>query len=548
MRLRRVAPNPLERIESRDDWIAFADQLIAAYGRFRDPACPWNVRVLGRAGVHGPQCDALEGFGRRLLLIAFRLGASDAPPNRRVRKDTIRELEGAGRALARKDPEAWPNVIDHMQPNVEAAAIAISLLIAREALWEPLSDEAAAGIAEWMRPVAARRSDQNNWVLFGACVEAFLVAVGRAEPGGALEHADDALNRWYRGDGWYSDGPRMALDYYNNWAFHFYPLLLAHYTDDAARKTLYAGRLTEFLPALDATIDSSGRPVAWGRSLTYRFGMLAPYWIDQVVGAATSDPGKVREQSFAVVNAFLDDRAIEEGIFTIGWRGPDESLAQDYSCAASPLWAVKAFAGLLLPPENPAWSAAAAPSEPADASFPAGQLVPDRGTGAARLFNHGLMSSTEGVPYEERLYLRHAYSSATLPREVAGTPDNSFSAPNQRAIADFGGIELRAYRAEQPGERSTATTWAVGPETSASTKLLVGFDRLENLSDGDFELASCSGLGDDGRFLLASSLGAAASLEGVRVTASDAHGVDVELPGGRRVRVEFAPQLKIFER
>jgi hypothetical protein len=77
---------------------------------------------------------------------------------------------------------------------------------------------------------------------------------------------------------------------------------------------------------------------------------------------------------------------------------------------------------------------------------------------------------------------------------------------------------------------------------------LVGFDRLENLSDGDFELASCSGLGDDGRFLLASSLGAAASLEGVRVTASDAHGVDVELPGGRRVRVEFAPQLKIFER
>jgi hypothetical protein len=553
MRLRRRARSAPKRIETRDDWIAFADQLIASYDSFKDPDCPWNLRVPGRAGVHGLQCDALEGFARRLLLIAFRLQASDVPLGRRLLSDTVGELEGAGLALARKQPNAWPSVIDHMQPNVEAAAIAISLLIARDQLWESLSDEAASGIAEWMSPVAARRGDQNNWVMFGACVETFLVAVGRAEPSGAVEFADAAADRWYRGDGWYSDGPRMALDYYNNWAFHFYPLLLAHYSGDPARKARYAQRLAEFLPSLDAAIDHAGRPIAWGRSLTYRFGMLAPYWIDQAFGAASSDPGTVRQQSFAVVNAFLDDGAIEDGIFTIGWRGPDESLAQDYSCAASSLWAAKAFAGLLLPADHPVWSAAPAPSMPADPRFPAGQLLPDTGTGAARLFNEGLQGQTAGVEYEDRFYLRHAYSSATLPREISGSPDNSFTSARgpagQRAIADFAGIELRAYLVEEPqdAERFTATGWATDDETNAQAAPLLGFDRREELKDGDFQLTAFSGAGADGRFLLATSLGDAPPIDGVTLVSDDGMSVTVRLPSGQTARVEYAPQLRILE-
>ncbi|MBJ7458355.1 MAG: DUF2264 domain-containing protein [Thermoleophilaceae bacterium] len=533
-------------LATRRDWIDFADELIATYGAFRDPDCTWNVRVPGRAGVHGPECDALEGFARRLLLIAFRLGATELPPTDELLGSTRRDLEAAGLALARSEPGAWPSPATHIQANVEAASIAVSLLLAREELWEALSEEAATGLANWMLPVADRRGDQCNWALFGACVETFLVAVERPVNCGATAEAHAAADAWYRGGGWYGDGPRAAIDYYTAYSFHFYLPLIAHFTGDGERARIYADRLAEFLPSLCALIDGAGRPVAWGRSLTYRFGMLAPLWIDQWLGRAAGDAGTARETTFAVVDSFLREGAVEDGLLTIGWRGPDESVAQDYSGSASPLWAAKAFAGLMLPADHPAWNARAADlPAPGPVQFPAGQIIPDSGSGNARILVSDLEPWNEGAPYEDPFYNRLAYSSATLPVRAGGVPDNSILCADgveASAIADFDGIELRAFVARGP---AAATAW---PQPAEVLPLL-GFESIREASERGTSLTVCLGDGLNGCFLYAARL--ASDPEGPRLATSvkllsqDQDVAFIAIPGGRKARVDFRPDVRI---
>ncbi|MGK2877039.1 MAG: DUF2264 domain-containing protein [Solirubrobacterales bacterium] len=534
-------------IATRRDWVDFADQLIAAYGAFRDPLAGWNVRVPGRAGVHGPECDALEGFARRLLLIVFRLGATDIPPSDALLEEVRGDLEAAGLALARSEAGAWPSPADHIQANVEAASIAVSLLLAREQLWDALSEEAADGVAAWMLPVADRRGDQCNWMLFGACVEAFLVSADRPVNRGAIAEAHAAADSWSRAGGWYGDGPRAAVDFYTAWSFHFYLPLIARFTGDGERGMIYADRLAEFIPSLNALIDGSGRPVAWGRSLTYRFGMLAPLWIDQWIGRAAGDAGSSRETTFAVVNSFLGDGAVEDGLLTIGWRGPDESVAQDYSGAASPLWAAKAFVGLLLPADHPAWNAPAVRSAELDSlQFPAGQIIPDSsGGGNARFLVEDLETWSEGVPYEDPFYNRLAYSSATLPVRAGGLPDNSILCADEvedSAIADFGGIELRAFVA---GGSAAATAW---PQPAEVLPLL-GFDSLREASEDGASLTVCLGEGLNGCFLFAARLARAAEDQALPASVKLlSQGLDVafvELPGAQKVRIDFRPAVRI---
>ena len=50
--------------------------------------------------------------------------------------------------------------------------------------------------------------------------EAFLMSIGEEADQYALTVAVNKINEWYLSDGWYSDGPEMALDYYNSYVIH----------------------------------------------------------------------------------------------------------------------------------------------------------------------------------------------------------------------------------------------------------------------------------------------------------------------------------------
>ena len=64
------------------------------------------------------------------------------------------------------------------------------------------------------------RPAYNNWLLFRAMTEAFLLFIDEEADHFALTVAMNKLNEWYLSDGWYSDGPEFVLDYYNSYVMH----------------------------------------------------------------------------------------------------------------------------------------------------------------------------------------------------------------------------------------------------------------------------------------------------------------------------------------
>jgi hypothetical protein len=64
----------------------------------------------------------------------------------------------------------------------------------------------------------------NNWLLFAAMNEAFLLSIDEKWDPVRIDLAVRKINEWYVGDGWYSDGPRFHFDHYGSYVIH--PMLV----------------------------------------------------------------------------------------------------------------------------------------------------------------------------------------------------------------------------------------------------------------------------------------------------------------------------------
>ncbi|MCT9110412.1 DUF2264 domain-containing protein [Streptomyces mirabilis] len=390
---------------TRAHWEAAADSLLAAVA----PYATENGALYHLPGAHtswsGRLSDGLEGYARTLLLAAFR----------RDEKALERYADG----LAAGTAGIWPRVEDRSQPLVEAASIALALRLTRPLLWDRLDDGVRQRAAAWLGDALTAEPWACNWELFPVTVGGFLAEVGH-EPEASRAAIDRGLERieeWYVGDGWYTDGPGRAFDYYNGWAMHLYPVLHAHLADDTRLLDLYGGRLSRHLADYARLFGGDGAPMRQGRSLTYRFATTAPLWLGALTGRTPLSPGETRRLASGALRHFLDRGAVDDrGLLTLGWHGPDETVLQGYSGPASPYWASKAFVGLLLPADHEVWTAREepGPTDRADAVTPVGPpnwlLQTTTSDGLVRLHNHG----SEDVRYDP-YYTRLAYSTATAP-------------------------------------------------------------------------------------------------------------------------------------
>ncbi|MET9033026.1 DUF2264 domain-containing protein [Streptomyces mirabilis] len=390
---------------TRAHWEAAADSLLAAVA----PYATENGALYHLPGAHtswsGRLSDGLEGYARTLLLAAFR----------RDEKALERYADG----LAAGTAGVWPRVEDRSQPLVEAASIALALRFTRPLLWDRLDDGVRQRAAAWLGDALTAEPWACNWELFPVTVGGFLAEVGHEPEASraAIERGLERIEEWYVGDGWYTDGPGRAFDYYNGWAMHLYPVLHAWLADDTRLLGLYGGRLSRHLADYARLFGGDGAPLRQGRSLTYRFATTAPLWLGALTGRTPLSPGETRRLASGALRHFLDRGAVDErGLLTLGWHGPDETVLQGYSGPASPYWASKAFVGLLLPPDHEVWTAREepGPTDRADAVTPVGPpnwlLQTTTSDGLVRLHNHG----SEDVRYDP-YYTRLGYSTATAP-------------------------------------------------------------------------------------------------------------------------------------
>lgn len=310
----------------------------------------------------------MEAFGRLMAGIAPWLTLPDDNTLEGKQRKQLREwaLLSYANAVNQDSPDylAWEG---ESQALVDAAYIANSFIRAPKALWEPLDKITKERYIKEFKKLRQVKPAYNNWLLFRAMVEAFLVSIDEDYDGFALDVAIRKMNEWYLGDGWYSDGPEYSLDYYNGYVMH--PMLveiLEVLESKKIRSTisfdLAFRRMQRYNNHLERLISPEGTFPAVGRSMTYRMGSFQPLALSvwkydlprgtsygQIRNALTS----VMKRMFSIEGNFN-----EKGYLTLGFVGHQPELADYYTNNGSMYLTSLVFLPLGLTANHPFWTSA----------------------------------------------------------------------------------------------------------------------------------------------------------------------------------------------
>ncbi len=297
----------------------------------------------------------LEAFSRPLWGLApFWAGGGDSPQ--------FEEIYQKGLA-AGTDPqgkEYWGGFRDFDQRFVEMAAIAYSMVLVPEKVWDPLSHKEKENLAKWLYGINSHELPICNWVLFAVLVNVALKKRGQQYDSEKLERYLKGLEQFYLGDGWYQDGDSGQKDYYVSFAIHFYTLFYAKVMEeeDKERCQVYKERAKLFGQQFIYWFDKGGAALPFGRSLTYRFAQVSFFSACLMADVAPFSVGVMKGLIVRHLCEWMKKPIFDrEDILTIGYGYPNLVMAERYNAPGSPYWAMKTFALLMLPDGHPFWAA-----------------------------------------------------------------------------------------------------------------------------------------------------------------------------------------------
>lgn len=313
----------------------------------------------------------MECFGRLMSGLAPWLSLPDDDSIEGTQRKQLREwaLQSYIQAVDPASPDylLWRK---EGQPLVDAAYVAESFLRGYDALWVPLDEVTKQRyITEFTQ---LRRVDPpyTNWLLFSSTVECFLQKAGAQSDTYRIVSALRKIEEWYVGDGWYSDGPGFAFDYYNSFVIQpMYVECLEVMTKEGKNKIWNAPdcnygkavkRMQRFGMILERFISPEGSFPVFGRSITYRTGVLQPLALLALRQQLPTElpNGQVRAAMTSVIKRmFSDDRNFnEKGFLRLGFNGSQPKISDWYTNNGSLYLASLAFLPLGLPADHPFWT------------------------------------------------------------------------------------------------------------------------------------------------------------------------------------------------
>src|SRR5688572_12836735 len=308
----------------------------------------------------------LEAFGRTLAGLApwLELGADNSPEGKQREK----YIQLTRKALAVAVDPASPDFLNfykHPQPLVDAAFLAHGLLRGYTQLWEPLDQKTKTNLVNALKSSRVIKTGENNWLLFTATIEAFLIKSGN---GGLIDPINYALQKhagWYKGDGAYGDGRDFHWDYYNS--FVIQPMML-DITKVLAEKKLdtiipyqkVLARAQRYAAVQERLISPEGTYPPIGRSMIYRFGafqVLAQIALMQKLPAEIS-PAQVRSALSLVIHRLVEAPGTfdSKGWLNAGVFGKQPKLAEYYITTGSLYLCTVGLLPLGLPANDPFWT------------------------------------------------------------------------------------------------------------------------------------------------------------------------------------------------
>ena len=314
----------------------------------------------------------LETFARLMAGISPWLALpDDGTPEGKQRKQLHEwAIQAYKNAVDPNSPDKITWLTNTSQPLCDASYLVESFMRAPEATWGQLDEVTKNRYIEGLKSLRTIRPAYNNWLLFRAMVEVFFMSIGEDVDEYALSVGLQKMSEWYLSDGWYSDGPEYAMDYYNSYVMH--PMMVEvvemckkHKFSTPISLDLAVKRMNRFNTILERFISPEGAYPAVGRSVIYRMGafqtLAMSAWKyglpkDLTNGSVRSALTCVMKRMFAVDGNFDD-----KGYLRLGFAGHQPNLANYYSDNGSLYMTSLVFMPLGLPADHPFWTAPAEP-------------------------------------------------------------------------------------------------------------------------------------------------------------------------------------------
>lgn len=314
----------------------------------------------------------LETFARLMAGISPWLALpDDGTPEGKQRKQLHEwAIKAYKNAVDPNSPDKITWLTNTSQPLCDASYLVESFMRAPEATWGQLDEVTKKRYIEGLKSLRTIRPAYNNWLLFRAMVEVFFMSIGEDVDEYALSVGLQKMSEWYLSDGWYSDGPEYAMDYYNSYVMH--PMMVEvvemckkHKFSTPISLDLAVKRMNRFNTILERFISPEGAYPAVGRSVIYRMGafqtLAMSAWKyglpkDLTNGSVRSALTCVMKRMFAVDGNFDD-----KGYLRLGFAGHQPNLANYYSDNGSLYMTSLVFMPLGLPANHPFWTAPAEP-------------------------------------------------------------------------------------------------------------------------------------------------------------------------------------------
>ena len=314
----------------------------------------------------------LEALGRSFNGIAPWLNLGDDTSREGQQRKAMTQLvvKAITNAVNPSSPDYLPFDGPGTQPLVDAAFFAQGLLRSKDVIWPMLDSQTRQRIIDEFKRSRKIRAWENNWLLFSATIEAALLQFTGECDFSKIKYALDRHNEWYKGDGWYGDGPSFHLDYYNSYVIQ--PMLVditavvkanadkgEEYAVYGAMYDKYVKRMARFAAQQEMLISPEGTFPMLGRSCGYRYGAFQALAHTALLGSLPKgvSPAQVRSALTAVIKRQAVKAVFDpEGWLTLGFCGHQPDVAENYVSTGSAYLCCLVFLPLGLPEDAEFWS------------------------------------------------------------------------------------------------------------------------------------------------------------------------------------------------
>ncbi|MCT4702214.1 DUF2264 domain-containing protein [Enterobacteriaceae bacterium H20N1] len=397
--------NPLR---SRNDIRQLINELLNAVTPFfkKDAS---RVDLANFTAHYGQRVANMETFSRLLWGVTPLLAGGSEPEQFSFYIQAIKNGTNPQHA------DYWGEVDPYDQRIVEMAAYGLLLALAHETVLAHFNEQEKTHLWRWLKQSESQAIPDNNWHFFPILVQVGFHKAGMATHPQALEKHFAAMEHYYLGEGWYSDGPGRPRDYYISMGFHFYGLIYAKLMEkaDPGRCAELRRRATLFAADFIHFFAEDGAAVPFGRSLTYRFAQAAFWSAAAFAGLEVYSPGVVKGIVLRHLRWWMKQPLFDrDGVLSVGYSYPNLIMAEDYNAPGSPYWGLKTMLVLALNDSDPFWQAQelSLPALNAEHSIPQADQILVRQPGHLWMLTSGQLELNNFVNTEAK-YCKFAYST-----------------------------------------------------------------------------------------------------------------------------------------